>query len=301
MLRHFIETAPDLETGRLLILILTPKFRWTDNGYSLTHRGLPVKRLFAVLLILILPCGALAEDDSVVRLTSLQWPPYSGKDLPGGGASVQVARAAFEAMGYTLKVDFFPWSRTVTLARENSSRYAGYFPEYYADSVAEAFHFSDAMGSGPLGFAERVDQPVDWRSHDDLANYPIGIVQDYINEAEFDKRVADGRIRAQAVTSDATNLVKLVRGRIDMAVVDKNVMDYLIRTDERLQNSAGKLQFNKRMLENKMLYVCFKKNPMGEKLLAVFNEGLKKIDVDSIMKNAMAEAFAAYPAAAGND
>jgi polar amino acid transport system substrate-binding protein len=208
-----------------------------------------------------------------------------------------VARAAFEAMGYTLKVDFFPWSRTVTLAREDSSQYAGYFPEYHADSVAETFHFSDAMGSGPLGFAERTDQPVNWRSQDDLAKYPIGIVQDYINEAEFDKRVADGRIRAQAVTSDATNLVKLLNGRIKLAVVDKNVMDYLLRTDKRLQNSTGQLQFNQRMLENKRLYVCFKKNPMGEKLLAVFNEGLKKIDVDAIMKDAMAAAFSASSSA----
>ncbi|MDX1696272.1 MAG: transporter substrate-binding domain-containing protein [Ketobacteraceae bacterium] len=239
------------------------------------------------LCIGLLFAGAALADGKTVYLTSLDWPPYSGKDLPGGGASVQVVRAAFAAMGYNLKVDFFPWSRTVVLAKDQDSKYAGYFPEYYSESVAESFHYSHVMGSGPLGFAERADDPVEWHSHDDLANYPIGVVQDYVNEAEFDRRVADGRIRVQAVTSDATNLVKLVNGRIDMAVVDRNVMEYLVKTDRRLKNKADQLRFNERMLENKMLYVCFKKNALGEKMLKVFNEGLKKIDADAIMAKGM--------------
>lgn len=252
-----------------------------------------MKRHLVALLILLTSAPAIAGDDKVVHLTSLDWPPYSGKDLPGGGASVQVARAAFEAMGYTLKVDFFPWSRTVTLAKDQDSKYAGYFPEYYSARVAKSFHYSDVMGSGPLGFAERTNNPVEWRTHDDLGQYPIGIVQDYVNEAEFDTRVADGRIRAQAVTSDATNLVKLVNGRIDLAVVDRNVMEYLVETDHRLQKKAGQLQFNQRMLEEKTLYICFKKTAMGEELLNVFNEGLTKIDVKAIMEKGMAYSSAA--------
>lgn len=247
-----------------------------------------MKKLLAFCLCFFVSQFAVA-DDKTVHLTSLDWPPYSGKDLPGGGASIQVARAAFEAMGYTLKVDFYPWSRAVALAKDEGSKYAGYFPEYYSDGVAKEFNYSDVMGNGPLGFAERSDKPIDWSSHDDLSNFSIGVVQDYVNEAEFDKRVASGKIKVQAVTSDATNLVKLVNGRIDMAVVDSNVMDYLIKTDNRLKGKGDQLQFNKKMLEDKKLYVCFKKNAMGEELLKVFNEGLKKIDVNAIMKKGMSQ------------
>lgn len=247
-----------------------------------------MKRLLALCFSILLSSTALAEDKTVY-LTSLDWPPYSGKDLPGGGASIQVARAAFEAMGYKLVVDFYPWSRAVNLAKDTNSKYAGYVPEYYSDSVAKEFHYSDVMGNGPLGFAEQTAKPITWNSHDDLSKYSIGVVQDYVNEAEFDKRVADGRIKVQAVTSDATNLVKLANGRIDMAVVDKNVMDYLIKTEPRLKGKGDKIQFNSKMLEDKKLYVCFKKNALGEKLLKVFNEGLKKIDVDAIMKKGMSE------------
>lgn len=247
-----------------------------------------MKKFITLCFCFLISSVAIAED-KVVHLTSLDWPPYSGKDLPGGGASIEVARAAFKAMGYELKVDFYPWSRAVNLAKDEGSKYAGYIPEYYSDAVAEEFHYSDVMGNGPLGFAQHADKPINWSSHDDLSNYSIGVVQDYVNEAEFDKRIADGRIKVQAVTSDATNLVKLVNGRIDMAVVDKNVMDYLIKTDKRLKNKGDKLQFNDKMLEDKKLYICFKKNAMGEELLKVFNEGLTKIDINAIMKEGMSQ------------
>ena len=109
---------------------------------------------------LILFSGLSLAADKTVYLTSLDWPPYSSKALDQQGASVAVAKEAFKAMGYQLKVDFFPWSRSVALAKDSGSKYSGYFPEYYSDDTAKDFVYSDAMGSGPLGFAERKDNSI---------------------------------------------------------------------------------------------------------------------------------------------
>lgn len=238
--------------------------------------------IFAVMLSVNAWC-----DDKTVHLTSLDWPPYSGKDLPGNGPSIEVAKAAFAAMGYTLVVDFYPWSRTVSLATDPDSKYAGYFPEYYSDEVAQTFTYSDVMGNGPLGFAQRKDKPIQWSSLDDLKSVKVGVVQDYVNTAEFDARTADGRIKAQTVTSDSINLTKLARGRIDLAVVDTNVLDYLLRTDDKLVEFKDQLEFNPTMLEDKKLFVCFKKDAKNAELTKIFNEGLKKIDVAAIMKKGL--------------
>lgn len=243
---------------------------------------------FLLALALVMFSFPALSDDKTVYLTSLDWPPYSGKDLPNQGASIAVAKAAFEAMGYKLVVDFFPWSRTVALATDKDSKYAGYFPEYYSDEIAETFHFSDVMGNGPLGFAQRKDKPIEWETLDDLHGQRIGVVQDYVNTAEFDARVADGRIKGEPVTSDTINLLKLANGRIDLVVIDTNVMNYLLKTEARLKPLADKLEFNPRMMEDKKLYVCFKKTPENEKLLKIFNEGLTKIDVQAIMSKEMA-------------
>ena len=194
-------------------------------------------------------------DSKTVHLTSLGWPPYSGKELPNNGPSIEVAKAAFKAMGYELVVDFYPWSRAVSLAKDTGSKYAGYFPEYYSDDVAKEFHYSGAMGNGPLGFAQQTAKPIKWATLNDIGKLNVGVVQDYVNTTEFDARVADGRIKAKAVTSDSTNLVKLANGRLDLAVVDRNVMNYLKKTDGRLKSVADKIDFNSKLLEDKKLYI----------------------------------------------
>lgn len=244
------------------------------------------KTLVTFSLAFLLSLSTVA-DDKVVRLTSLDWPPYTGKSLPQQGASVVVAKKAFEAMGYTLEVDFYPWSRTVYLAKQPDSNYIGYFPEYYAEELEKEFYFSDSMGTGPLGLAQLKSKPVTWSEMADLTQYKIGVVKDYVNTAEFDKMVADGKIDVEPVASDTLNLRKLAAGRIDAVVLDSNVMNYWLVNDASLQPHKDKIEFNAKPLENKQLYVCFKKTPEGKRLQEIFNEGLTKIDVDQIMADYM--------------
>jgi polar amino acid transport system substrate-binding protein len=194
------------------------------------------KNLFAISLMLF-TCFSYSADKTI-QLTSLDWPPYSSKSLPEQGASVAVAKAAFKAMGYELKVNFFPWSRAVALAKDSNSQYAGYFPEYYSEGTEKDFIYSEAMGSGPLGFAERKDNSISWSALDDLKPYRIGVVQDYINTAEFDAMVANKSLKSSTTISDTNNLMKLVNSRLDLAVVDKNVMNYLFKTDKGLAKKS---------------------------------------------------------------
>ncbi|MDX1269724.1 MAG: hypothetical protein R3311_20295, partial [Oceanisphaera sp.] len=81
--------------------------------------------LAASLMINALTMAARADT---LYLASLEWPPYSGPDLPAQGVSVAIVRAAIEAMGHELVVEFFPWSRAVSMGR-NTEQYTGYFPE----------------------------------------------------------------------------------------------------------------------------------------------------------------------------
>lgn len=235
------------------------------------------------LFIITLLLSQLSMAEKVVKLTSLDWPPYSGKTLSDQGASVAVAKAAFAAMGYTLKVDFFPWSRAVAQAKNDKSAYAGYFPEYYSDDIAKEFTYSDVMGNGPLGFVEQKSKPIHWETLSDLKPFRIGVVQDYVNTADFDAMAAAREIKTEAVISDKNNLLKVINGRLDLAVIDKNVMEYLFKTDKALKGKKGKASFNATLLEDKKLYICFKNNAQGKEMAKIFNEGLKKIDIDAIM------------------
>lgn len=229
----------------------------------------------------LLNAGAMAAD-KVIRLTSLEWPPYSGAAVEQQGASVAVVRAAAEAMGYTLEVKFLPWNRAVATAQDAKSGFVGYFPEYHSAQVATDFLLSDPIGSGPLGFVESSAAAVSWSSLADLAGKPIGTVDGYVNTEEFDAKAAAGELKVDVASDDLTNVRKVAAGRIPLAVIDKNVLNYMLATDASLASAKGKVQFNAKLLEDKKLFIAFQRSPAGDEAAKVINEGLKKIDVAAI-------------------
>ncbi len=239
-------------------------------------------RLFGCAVLLSLAAAAATAQDKVIRLTSLEWPPYAGEKVDQQGASVAVVRAAAEAMGYSLEVKFFPWSRAVAMAQDPKSGFHGYFPEYYSADVASSFVLSDPIGSGPLGFVEHASSPVTWSTLADLEGKTIGTVRDYVNTEEFDAKAAAGELKIDPVVDDLTNIKKVGAGRIPLAVIDRNVLAYMLATDPGLAGMKDKVRFNQRPLEDKKLYVAFQKSPQGEQAAKVINEGLKKIDADAI-------------------
>jgi polar amino acid transport system substrate-binding protein len=243
-----------------------------------------MKKSLWILLCLALVASGLCAQAKVVSLTSLEWPPYTDAAMKDMGASAAVATAAFKAMGYTLKIDFYPWNRAVSNAT-NDSRYIGYFPEYYSKENEADFIYSASIGKGPLGFVERKDAPVAWSKLDDLKSITIGVVSGYINTAEFDDMVAAKALKVDPATDDTTNIVKVANKRIPLAVIDPNVLNYLLANDKTAIPYREQVQFNARTLEIKTLHVCFRKGAEGEKWVAIFNEGLKKINPDKIMQD----------------
>ncbi|NYZ17677.1 transporter substrate-binding domain-containing protein [Azospirillum sp. RWY-5-1] len=249
-------------------------------------------RLFAIAALFLAAAGSIAAtapaaaQEKVVRLTSLDWPPFSGESQKDQGAAVAVVRAAFAAVGYRLEVSFFPWNRAVALVKADGGP-DGYFPEYDGGEVRQGFHLSVPLGTSPLGFAERSAAPVAWASLDDLKAKRIGVVDGYVNTDELDARIADGRLQGETAPSDLLNLKKLAAGRIDLAVIDRAVMNDLLRTVPELKAAAPTLRFNPAVLEDKSLHIAFRKDARGEAMAKLFAEGLAKIDATLILQQAL--------------
>lgn len=235
---------------------------------------------FCVGLLLSLATPAMAET---FNLASLDWPPYTGEKLAGQGISSQVVKAVFAKAGAGVNFKFLPWQRAVDTARSDAA-FVGYFPEY-ADPGSPCL-FSEPIGSGPLGFAEQTAKPISWSSLAELKNVKIGVVAGYVNTADFDKMVAAGELKADVATSDELNLLKLANGRFDLAVVDQNVMQYLLQTSPKLKPLAAKLQFNAKPLEDKTLHVCFTNSAAGKLALEQFNAALKQLDIQQLNEQA---------------
>ncbi len=226
--------------------------------------------------------GSVQASDRVV-VTTLDWPPYTGASLPLDGATTEVVRRVFQEAGMEVDVEILPWKRAIAMAKNDDAAVA-YFPGYHCRHV-EGFVASEPIGTGPLGFAEHVDNPIQWENVDDLGEQKlkIGTVLGYANTDEFDEKAGTGWIRAIPANDDLTNLKKLLRQRIDAAVIDKLVLSYLLATEPALKDQTDKIRFDEHPLDVKTLYLCFTKTDEGMTLRDTFNQALKNVDVEKVL------------------
>ena len=236
-----------------------------------------INTLLASLLLATTVNTPAQADEGTVHLTSLDWPPYTGPQLQDGGCLTLLVKQAFEASGLTASVDFYPWSRTIAQVRDSHSQHLGFFPAYYSAERERDYHMTDPLGEGPIGLIERKDLPIVWNTLTDLGGKRIGVVQDYINTAEFDALASSGKLVVEAVVSDTLNIRKMIGNRIDTAVIDKHVFHHLLDTDPDLAAGKTLLQFNPKPLESKKLYLYFRRTPEGLALRDRFNAGLRQV------------------------
>jgi polar amino acid transport system substrate-binding protein len=212
-----------------------------------------------------------ATKAEIVRLSTLEWPPYVGQDLPGGGATTEVVRAAFGKAGYQIEVEFRPWKRAVDMVDKGTDQVIACFPAYHCTHLG-GFLASDPIGAGPLGFA-------------------LHTVLGYANTEASDAKVRSGDIVAIQSVDDLTNLRKLQRKRIDAVVVDKFVLEYMKITEPSLKAGGDLLHFNAKPLADKALYVGFRPDADGQETAAAFNAGLEQVEIDSIVEPYFETAF----------
>lgn len=241
---------------------------------------LPIKKLALASAFALTVCTVGAEDGKLVRLTSNEWIPYAGPGLPDGGMATKIIREAFAAAGYALSVDFLPWRRALMLGLSGSQGHDGVFAVYAERARSECVS-SAAIGTSPVGFAERRSNPVPWTSPADLAGRRIGVMTDYFNSTEFDALVAAGVLKVEAVEREILNLRKVAQGRLDVAVVDAHVFAHLV---SNLPDLKGDLQMNARLLEEKPYFVCFRPSggPRATELRDAFNAALSQLDTTRI-------------------
>ena len=224
---------------------------------------------------------------SVIRLASLDWPPYTGYQLEQQGETTVLLRQVFSAMNMELQTEFLPWSRAIRDSEKTNGTYAGYFPEYQNQNTK--FILSDSLGVSELGFVEATAKPLGPLSFPLLPKLQLGVVQDYVNLTVVDQMIARGQLTPQLAFSDRQNILKVALGRLDLAVIDRRVLLYLLEHDADVKRLAkGKVQFNASLTELKTLHLALKSDPTHQLLLEKFNQHLQKLKSDSVALPAVA-------------
>lgn len=231
--------------------------------------------------------GKKEEKKGPVLLT-LEWPPYTSVKLADNGVISSRIKAAYAAVNQDAKIGFFSWRRAMRLPYTDR-RFTGFFPAYPSAERKQVCHFSEPVGMSQLGLAQLNKKPLSWARVEDLSRYRLGIVHAYANEESFDRLAKEGRIKTTGTETDAENLLNLIKGRVDGAVIDAEVFKWLLKNDARLSPWSKHLQMNERLLVTWPLFVCFRKDPEGALLRDQFNAGLSTLHQDLGMAAANTE------------
>lgn len=233
--------------------------------------GTAMKRSLIGVLPLMVILFAFSVCAEPLRLSTLEWPPFVGPDLPDQGTTSARVRSICAVAGLEPRLSFLPWKRVLMEARGGFAQ--GYFPEYRSAEREKEFYFSKAVGCSVVGLVHRRDVKLDWTRLEDLASYRLGVVDGYVNTEEFDRLVDMGILYPVKSNTDELALRMLEAGRVDAVVMDRAVFRHLSGRMEPSQEPSP-LVFAAKILAVHSLHVCFPRTPAGKALAERFDRAI---------------------------
>ena len=242
---------------------------------------------FALLCLLALPClapgiGRAGEDVGtvsavkVVKVVTLNYPPYTGAALPGGGTMVRITREAMKRVGFQLEVEFLPWNRALYELRTGSAD--GLVNIWRSEEREQWLHYSRPILTNDVGLIVQKARPLRYARLEELRAYRIGTVRGYANPVQFN----EAKIPVFTSETDEINLRALASGRLDAVLIDRGVGRYLALS--KLAERADELTWLEPVIEAMPNYFVVPRDaPRSAELLDAFNRGLESMRRDGTL------------------
>jgi len=244
-------------------------------------------RLFLVISLLIGTYKqAIAKKQ--VTLATAEHEPYIGAKLPNKGYVHELVTTAFQRVGYTVNIQFYPLARAQFLAKQGLID--GYLPTHFDKSQQHNLLFSAPFPGDSIGFLKKKSLTIPSSTFstetlntqlNSLKNYRFGLVRGANTSPRFDSATT---LNKQYVNNHLQNLDKLIIDRIDFVVGDKYTLaDTMVALRPHL---IGQLEFLPSPLFSNTFHVAFSnKNKSSLKLRNDFNLGLAMLLHDGTLDN----------------
>ena len=266
------------------------------NTRRCSRAVLPVAALVLVAVMLaalvLLPQQACATNQAtatqtVLRLASGEWPPYTGEHLPGNGCDSQVVSAVFAEAGIEVHYTFLPWARGMLLSKSGAVDGA---IEWADTPEHRASHFvsRQSLSEQRWVFFHRRDTAIPWQQLEDLQQQRIGLTIGYAYSDVFKPLQAKYPAMFSEAPSDLLNLKKLLHRRLDLVPLERGVGRHLLRIaftpQEReqivAQEQSISLFFSHLLLSRSV--------PGNEQRMQLFDQGLDRLKASGRYRELMA-------------
>jgi len=272
---------------------LTVDFHYKGNSYSISGKKIDEYRY-------IFNQGASKK----IKVTTLDWQPYIGKDICRQGWVQQLTIALLASQGYEVVCTFYPWARTIATAESGNADIL--YPEYFIETDAPSdiyngtrrldhLAISEKIPGGPIAFIKRKGEKDNYNGNLlNLKSAAIGVVRGYQNTPQFDSLMDQNFFHINEVTDDLTNIRILVAKRVNLIIGDPSVMYYSVLNSDLNDNEKRKIlnsiETVKPVIQyNHLYYAVSKKRPQWKQTLEMLNRTLiefeKSGELFSIIKN----------------
>lgn len=235
-----------------------------------------IKRCLGVCVLMIMSASSIAAP---VTIATGEYPPFTSLDARNGGFVSHIITEAFKRTGHEVGFTYLPWKRAKHAAQKGEYNATSYWQ--CTDAIKVDFYCSVILQQSPLVFFHRksFDMP-DWKKLEDLKGIKIGATSGYIYTDEFWRLAEQGVLDVEAVPEDRLNIGKLLKGRIDLFLVEPVLLYELLRKNFA-PYMANLVEYHPKSLIVIKTHLLFsRKVPGNDILVEKFNQGLEDMKAD---------------------
>lgn len=200
-------------------------------------------------------------------------PPFTQKNKAKPGLSVEIARAAFESQGHSLKVRLVEWPDAMKAVKDADVDIL--LGAWYTPERSVLFKFSKHYYLNKMKLIHLKGVDFEYNGFASLKDKKIAIIEDYGYSEEFTSSDLFTRVIGRNLVE---NLNKLKRGEVDLVIADEQVALHQIRNNNF---KASSFVFSKKNIFVNPLHICTSyRNKNHKILIRDFNRGLKSIKAD---------------------
>jgi polar amino acid transport system substrate-binding protein len=211
-----------------------------------------------------------------------EWHPLISKDLKYNGVLSRIVEESFALVGVKVEYKWEPWKRAYQNVVKKKWDLSPGFTK--TEKRVQEVNFSDPVFKKHHVFFHQKSFQFDWKSYDDLKSLKIGATHGYFYGDEFKKAEEEGQINIEYVTADAQSLKKSLLGRIDIFPLNVLTGYSLIKNNLTLEEFEKFTHHPKKLAEPSDSHIIFAKNEKNDRMMKLFNKGLKQLIASGKLK-----------------
>ena len=237
-----------------------------------------LRRFIAIWSFIIAFSFSANTYSETLKLTTVDWQPFYGQDLPEKGFFSAIAREVFKRAGYDIKIEFQPWKRALELTKKGN--YDGLLGSYYNEERTEHFIYSDKVFENKDVFISKNKDLVLYKALSELKSYQIGSGRGYT----YSDELKQNGFNIIETNDDLHSLRMLLKDRVDLVLMSEVHFKYLLEHDLDLFAKQEELFVLNMPFRVHSLYCpILKKRENSEEIVARFNEALSEIKEDGTL------------------